>query len=88
MTIEQSERSKATTLENPQAYSWEMPCSIGIFCVCPHHKDVTRFKSDILAARSNNDKALSPSVTGIPSAEEIVHFEHELVGDGKLESFM
>lgn len=80
MTIEQRERSKATTLENSQAYSWEMSRSIGIFCVCLHHKDATRFKSDNLAARSNSDKALSPSVTGIPSAEEIVHFEHELVG--------
>lgn len=65
VTIEQSEGSKVKTLENTRADSWEMSCSVIIFGACLHHKGATRFKSDILAARSNNDKALSPSVTGI-----------------------
>lgn len=79
MTIEQNKRSKVT-LQNTQAYSWEMPLSIRIICVCLHHKDATRFKSNILAARSNKDKSLSLFVKGISTAEETVHFEHELAG--------
>lgn len=58
-------RREVKTLGNTQWCSWEMFCSIRIFWFClKDHKDGSRFKGDILAARSNSDWTLSSFVIG------------------------